>query len=114
MPYVNEEVRELLDPHIEELASHLGSVGDLNYTITRLTLWLLMRQGLHYDNMNNTFGTLMMSMMEMYRRIAAEYETVKMVENGDVPEFGELLHKIREEAHKHPRKIAADRHQVHG
>lgn len=112
MPYVTETRRDLLNPAINELGDFMQDVGDLNYIITRLTLRLLVRQGLNYENINSTLGTAQLAFAEMYRRIAAEYEDLKLRQNGDVPEMAELLQQIRDKGRSF--QIAADSTQAHG
>lgn len=116
MPYVNEVRRSLLNPGLEELGDFIQDVGDLNYCIARLTLRLLLRQGLKYNNINNTFGTAQLAFSELYRRVAAPYEDVKIRENGDVPEIETILGMIRELTMPkgQPVQIAADTAQAHG
>ena len=95
MPYIDEPSRELLDPFIEELGSHIGTVGDLNYTMTRLALKHLMRQGVSYTNINSEMGTFVCAMLELYRRVGVIYEELKISQNGDVPEYSEIAALIR-------------------
>jgi len=112
MPYIRN--REEIDALLVDLFPVMENVGDLNYVITRLTLHSLLDAGLKYENINNTFGTLVMSLMEMYRRVAAEYEDVKIRENGDVPEIIEITEKIRALATRLPANLSADTLQAHG
>jgi hypothetical protein len=113
MPYILQSRRDLLDPAINDLGDFMQDVGDLNYIVTRLTLHLLMRDGLSYENINNTLGTVQLSFNEMYRRIAAEYEDFKLRENGDIPELFYLLRELRNMKLK-SKDIAADAEQAHG
>ncbi len=113
MPYITQTRRDLLDPAINDLGDYMQDVGDLNYIITRLTLHLLMREGLSYENINNTLGTAQLSFNEMYRRIAAEYEDFKLRENGDLHEMRYLLAELRGKRMK-SFNIAADTEQAHG
>ena len=113
MPYILQSRRDLLDPAINDLGDFMQDVGDLNYCITRLTLHLLMRQGLSYDSINNTLGTAQLAFNEMYRRVAADYEDFKLRENGDLPEMQLLLKELRAKKMK-SLNIAADADQAHG
>lgn len=112
MPYIQD--REAIDAALAELFPQIKNVGDLNYAITRLTLRLLLTKGLKYDNINNTFGTSIMALMEMYRRVAVDYEAVKIRENGDVPEIIEISDLIRTMSQKLPVNLAPDTLQAHG
>jgi len=114
MPYVDETNRDLLDPFVEELGSHIGSVGDLNYVVTRLTLKHLIRQGLNYSNFNAEMGMFLCALLEMYRRVGVIYEELKMVQNGDVPEYAEITKEVRDLGRRLPAEHAADHSQVHG
>jgi hypothetical protein len=113
MPYILQSRRDLLDPAINDLGDFIQDVGDLNYIITRLTLHLLVREGLSYRSINNTLGTAQLAFNEMYRRIAADYEDLKLRENGDLPEIQWLLSELRSKKLK-SLNIAADAEQAHG
>lgn len=114
MPYVEEPNRELLDPYIEELGSHIGSVGDLNYIVTRLTLKHLIRHGITYHNFNAEMGMFLCALLEMYRRVGVIYEDMKIKQNGDVPEYADIQNIVRVMGRKLPANHAADTEQVHG
>ncbi len=114
MPYVDETNRELLDPFVEELGSHIGSVGDLNYAVTRLTLKHLIRQGITYTNFNAEMGMFLCALLEMYRRVGVIYEDLKMVQNGDVEEYAQIERLVRAAGRRLPAEHAADASQVHG
>lgn len=94
MPYIIQRRREKLDKYIDTLAAAIlqmceaditASDGDLNYTITRLlhTVYDL-QQNPRYHKINSAVGILECVKQELYRRIAAPYEDVKIKENGDV------------------------------
>ena len=114
MPYVDEPNRELLDPYIEELGQHIGSVGDLNYIVTRLTLKHLIRQGISYTNFNAEMGMFLCALLEMYRRVGTIYEDLKIVQNGDVPEYADVERIVRLMGRQLPANIAPDADQAHG
>jgi len=114
MPYVDEPNRELLDPYIEELGQHIGSVGDLNYIVTRLTLKHLIRQGISYTNFNAEMGMFLCALLEMYRRVGVIYEELKIKQNGDVPEYSEVERIVRQMGQRLPAHHAPDADQAHG
>lgn len=87
MPYIKSEDRDWLDQNIELISSYINSVGDLNYVVTRLSLRLLKKLGLNYNNISNIIGTLTLIPMEISRRIIGKYEDKKIKENGDVLEY---------------------------
>jgi len=114
MPYVNEPTREALDPFVRELFTRIEGVGDLNYVITRLVMHHLLVQGVNYEDINASLGVLVASMLEIYRRVGASYETLKIFQNGDVPEYAELDNLIKKIQRTLPTTHVADATQVHG
>ncbi len=67
--------------------------GDLHYAISQLIDGYLYHQpnpyddpynGPHYQQFNDVMGVLACAQAEIYRRIIAPYEDVKIRENGDV------------------------------
>jgi hypothetical protein len=114
MPYVDEPNRELLDPHIEELGTHISHVGDLNYVVTRLTLKHLIRSGLNYGNFDSEMGMFLCALLEMYRRVGTIYEDLKIAQNGDVPEYIEIEQAVKRLGRQLPVNHTPDEEQVHG
>ena len=85
MPYIDQEHRDKLDPHIEGLTEILRNMGDLNYTITKLCdAYLSTEVGIRYARINDLIGALECAKLELYRRVAAPYEDTKVTQNGDV------------------------------
>jgi len=90
MPYIIPELRKRLDTSIHEMVNCLtehrksGQAGQLNYVIARIVFRLLRRQGWKYSLMNEFIGALECCKLEIYRRLVADYEDIKMEENGDV------------------------------
>lgn len=94
MPYIIQRRREHIDEHIKALAQAIIDMadddittcdGDLNYTITRIIheVYNLKVQP-KYHKINSALGVLECVKQELYRRIAAPYEDIKIKENGDV------------------------------
>lgn len=91
MPYIAQEKRDHLDPHITSLINALRELesddpanthsGNLNYVITRLLRASYARR---YADINEAIGVLECAKLELYRRLAAPYEDQKAFENGDV------------------------------
>lgn len=80
MPYLHPKVRESL-----EAGAPVETPGDLNFKIALLVKqYMMMNGGLSYTNINNAIGALECCKLELYRRIAAPYEDIKIKENGDV------------------------------
>jgi len=80
MPYIQQENRARL-----ARGGFPEDAGELNYAITTMVDAYLRRYGdLRYTHLNEVIGALECAKLELYRRIAAPYEDVKIVENGDV------------------------------
>ena len=80
MPYVKAEQRKGLDA-----GRRPEDAGELNYVVTRIIDDYLGRKGgLRYAHLNEVVGALECVKLELYRRVAAPYEDVKITENGDV------------------------------
>ena len=78
MPYIDPESRPHLEPN--QVAA---TPGELNYQITRLVDGFLPRRP-NYRDLNEVVGVLEVVKLELYRRVVAPYEDVKLAENGDV------------------------------
>lgn len=89
MPYIEEKDRERFDDLIETLAREVQTAGELNYVFTRIMHDIIARQGLNYTLLNELVGVLECAKLELYRRIASEYEDVKIQTNGDVHPYKE-------------------------
>lgn len=84
MPYIKKEDREKLNTTINILSDEISSVGNLNYTITKLCLNFLKRSTRSYTSLNEIPGVLECVKLEFYRRAMSLYEDAKISENGDV------------------------------
>jgi len=82
MPYIPKEDRKELDDVIADLPAL--RIGEMNYVITRLCHQYLDLEGECYDVYNELIGVLESAKMELYRRRIADYEDIKIKENGDV------------------------------
>lgn len=93
MPYISEERRRVLDPHIEGLQKALhelgGTEGDLNYTITRVVGAAFLNET-RYHTIARIRGVLGNVWDEFYVRLGIPYERTAMEKNGDVPEFARI------------------------
>ena len=78
MPYITKEARKEIKLRSPETA------GELNYLITTLCKDYLLNQGESYQHYNDIIGALEGAKMELYRRKIADYEDLKIKENGDV------------------------------
>lgn len=93
MPYIQKAPRKDFDKWIYD-RPFIRSTGDLNYIITRLTLQFLLQEGLKYANLDRIIGTLDLIKTEIKDRVVRPYENKKIKENGDVPEYVELIKLI--------------------
>ena len=93
MPYVTEDIRNELEPTILALAKRLrvkvdlkGRDGAVNYVITRLVQLTMCNvdRSWNYEHIERAVGVLECAKLELYRRLAAPYEDMKAVLNGDV------------------------------
>lgn len=79
MPYITAEARErIAEDGVPTTA------GELNFAITRLVDEYLAREGVGYRSLNEVVGVLECAKLELYRRIVAPYEDLKLQSAGDV------------------------------
>lgn len=103
MPYIAQEDREFLDPHIERLTGALieraekdghdaAFAGLLNYAVSSMALGILKKNvgKVRYWFIATLTGTLKNTADEFYRRVAAPYEDGKIRTAGDLPGFEEF------------------------
>lgn len=82
MPYVKQEQRPDLDVVVQAMANAgVAANGDLNYI---LFAFCKRHVSPSYNNYKNFMGELNEVAEEIRRRILAEYENQKIIENGDV------------------------------
>lgn len=98
MPYIKQEHRSRLDPHIENLAQEIQRIAEeekdplafaglFNYTCTKLGLRLLPER--RYKWIALLVGVFETVKQEFYRRFAGPYEDEQIEKNGDVYPGGE-------------------------
>lgn len=100
MPYIKEELRNVLDNDIKALSDKIDSIsytdtdfaGVLNYTITTLISNVLLSKfdRLRYWHSPLVRGVLMDVAEEFYRRVMSPYEDKQIVNNGDVKQYLDL------------------------
>jgi hypothetical protein len=93
MPYIKESNRVVYKEILKDLAGkiqvmahecgHDKIAGELNFIITKL-LKEVYKGKLNYAAHNEIIGMLECCKQEWYRRFAAPYEDLKILENGDV------------------------------
>ena len=82
MPYIKKERREAI-----LTGAKPQDAGELNFAITHLADSYLAAKGeIRYAYLNEVIGALECAKLELYRRIAAPYEDIKIKEAGDVYE----------------------------
>lgn len=79
MPYISQGQRT----EIETWGQKPQDVGELNYVITKILDEYIGNQ-LRYSKINDVIGVLECAKLEIYRRLAADYEDEKIDQNGDV------------------------------
>lgn len=90
MPYIPQETRSEVWPMYEERLPK--TPGELNWVLTTICLDYIDGQkdnpshskGLRYFTINEVVGALECCKLEFYRRLAAPYEDISIVKNGDV------------------------------
>lgn len=87
MPYIKQEFRPDLDPHIEALGRLVQSDGEMNYVISRLVSRRYGALEWSYDMIARAVGALECVKLEFYRRLAGPYEDKAIVRNGDIAEY---------------------------
>ena len=89
MPYVRQELRDRVDADIERICMTIlrseleNGAGMMNYVISRIVS-VDVRNNLCYTTINEAIGVRECAKLELYRRLASDYENRKCKENGDV------------------------------
>lgn len=93
MPYIRKEQREMVDKVLQDLIDKVNGMmtssgeydaGLVNYVITKILIKTELDNGIKYKRINEIMGILECVKAELYRRVAAPYETDKKEENGEV------------------------------
>ena len=84
MPYITQDKRDSLDPHLAELARSVATEGELNYCIYKLSCLLIDKMGESYSNYSLCSSAMEHAKLEWYRRRVAPYEDKKIHENGNI------------------------------
>ena len=83
MPYIKREDRGQFRAGLKSTAGKDLHPGELNYIITKHVHQFLGTNP-NYEKFNAAIGVLEAAKLELYRRMVAPYEEVKIKENGDV------------------------------
>ena len=77
MPYIPKSERNKAFENI------LPTAGVLNYAIHQLISEYFEQNNRNYQTINYVIGVLECAKMELYTRMGAEYEEIKILQNGD-------------------------------
>jgi hypothetical protein len=86
MPYIEQDKRFFQQHN----AAAPETPGELNFQITSTINAFMQEKGLRYQTINDILGALEGAKLEFYRRVAADYEDDKRIQNGevyDVPKY---------------------------
>ena len=103
MPYIDEQERVELDSQIDNMILAIRNnktnlnnphdfsnyLGRINYCFSRI-IYGVMRD-VSYRNIAMVTGVLENIKQEFYRRVAENYENIKIRQNGDIKEYKGLL-----------------------
>ena len=97
MPYSEQQLRELFNPHIEVLQEAVREFdlddreGLVNYIITRVTAGSLKPlTGWRYKSASRAWKEMLHAAHEFARRILDKLEDDAIERNGDIPEYAEF------------------------
>lgn len=97
MPYIKRDKRNNMTEHIDRLCQEICDKGDLNYAICEIVGRLILKAPkISYTSMSETIDAVHDAECELRRRLLTPYEVQKMIDNGDVPSFNEVLDKMKE------------------
>lgn len=97
MPYIKQDQRTKLNPKIDALANeiylqtseNMDVAGLLNYCITELMMRVIKQRfgKIRYYLLALMSGVLHNVDLELYRRVAVDYENDKIKTQGDIPSY---------------------------
>lgn len=88
MPYTNEKINKIIDPHIDGLVVQvlkfppLVQAGIFNRLICRIAKAIL--QPKKYWKFALIIGTILLALLEIWRRLIVSYENDAIDRNGDI------------------------------
>jgi len=97
MPYIKQEMRnpkldKLLEPVLNYTRGFNPQVRDgvINYVISRIVANAFRENdgSFRYNGVKNVMGAFSSAAAEFYRRVGGPLEEAKILENGDIPEYG--------------------------
>jgi hypothetical protein len=100
MPYITQEKRAVLDPHIVKLCDSLSAdKGEYNYAITCLLHHYISKTGLRYANLNDAMGIMDCAAKEFYRVVVGPYEDLKRDANEPISALDAVPTKLNATKH---------------
>ena len=88
MPYIPQDKRKELEDKMEDLFSHINSselsIGEINFIISSILNKYMKASNFNYALCNSLIGVLECAKLELYRKVVAEYEEVKISQNGSL------------------------------
>lgn len=85
MPYIDQNSRKKFNDILEDIKFEgVETAGELNYLISKICLIYIERHGKRYQYLNDIMGALTGVQLELYRRVTAPYEDLKIAESGDI------------------------------
>jgi hypothetical protein len=94
MPYIKKEDRPHIIEKLKELVPYINSKGDFNYTVCQLLGELILGGKIGYTEISNWIDTLDDAEAEARRILLNPYEDRKIIENGMVESWIEIINKI--------------------
>jgi predicted translin family RNA/ssDNA-binding protein len=84
--------------HIDDIIKYVVTKGDLNYLICQIVGNIILRDdyGISYQAISEWIDGVHDAECELRRRILENYEDQKIIENGDVSSFMEIISRMRE------------------
>jgi len=97
MPYIKQDQRNVLDPHIDHLIAQLchsipadKRPGAINYSVCRIVCNALRpNDGWSYHSLSKALAVLHDAEAELRRRLMDKHEDIVIQNNGDLKEFFE-------------------------
>ncbi len=95
MPYIKAKDKDEMSDVISDLRLYILSKGDLNYAICELVGKIILDgEKISYTQMSEWIDAVHDAEAELRRRLLNPYEDIKIIENGDVPSFIDILERI--------------------
>jgi hypothetical protein len=82
MPYIPKSEKAKVDQD-----NLITNAGQFNYALNQVISIYLEQNSMSYQTCNDIIGAMECAKMELYRRLLAPYEDVKILQNGDVKPY---------------------------